>query len=331
MERVGVGHAKLLLFGEHAAVYGHPALGLTLPSAIEVSVSRTSDSHWSFPALRQNERKLLRDFLAYLEAFAPQTVQGGMEVRIRSSIPRAVGFGSSAALSAAFAEALSPPHTDRQALWEIAHRAEHFFHGTPSGIDTGLALLRGLYAFRPAPPALPAARRLRGFPLFLVVGSVPRGESTASLVAGLRARIEAGDPGVRSSVDELGRIANQAIETVTEGSRRFEDDPGADLTRSGSELGRLASTAHAILRKLSLSSEQLELFLHAGIEQGAWGGKLSGAGGGGAYFLLYPSREAATSAADHLGDLARRLQLPHDYEISALSWTPAEIHRLRRG
>ncbi len=330
MERVGIGYAKLLLFGEHAAVYGHPALGITLPEAIEVSIDRTNDAHWSFPGLQQGERKLLRDFLAYIEAIVPKAVEGGMEVHIKSSIPRAVGFGSSAALSAAFAEALSSPDTSRKDLWEIAHRAEHFFHGTPSGSDTGLSLLRGLYAFHPAPPALPEAQRLDGFPLYLVTGSVPRSESTASLIAGLRARIDAGDGGVRAQFAELGRITAEAIEAIEEGSRRFRSCPEAGVEPYANKLGRLASSAHAVLRSLALSTDQLEQFLRAGIDLGAFGAKLSGAGGGGAFFLLYPSREAATSAADHLSELARSLRLPHDAHISALSWTPAEIERIRR-
>jgi len=329
MERVGIGYAKLLLFGEHAAVYGHPALGITLPEAIKVSIERTSDAHWSFPGLRQGERKLLRDFLAYLEAFVPKAVEGGMEVHIESSIPRAAGFGSSAALSAAFAEALSAPEAGRKELWEIAHRAEHFFHGTPSGIDTGLSLLRGLYAFRPAPPALPQATRLEGFPLYLVTGSVPRSESTASLIAGLRARIDAGDSTVRAHFDELGRITNQAIETIEEGSRQLKRSPEAGAELYAGKLGPLASSAHAILRDLALSTDQLERFIEEGIDLGAKGGKLSGAGGGGAFFLFYSSREAATAAADRLSELARRLKVPHEAHIAALSWTSAEVVRIR--
>jgi len=330
MERVGIGYAKLLLFGEHAAVYGHPALGITLPEAIEVSIDRTSDSHWSFPALQQGERKLLRDFLAYIEAIVPKAVEGGMEIHVKSSIPRAVGFGSSAALSAAFAEALSSPETDRKELWEFAHRAEHFFHGTPSGIDTGLSLLRGLYAFHPAPPALPRATRLDGFPLYLVTGSVPRSESTASLIAGLRARLDAGDGAVRAHFDELGRITSEAIEAVEEGSHHLRNSPEAGMEPYVSKLGLLANSAHATLRSLALSTDQLEQFLRAGIDLGARGGKLSGAGGGGAFFLLYPSRETAIAAADHLSELARRLHLPNEAHVSALSWVPAEIHRIRR-
>lgn len=328
MERVGRGQAKLLLFGEHAAVYGYPALGIALPEAIQVRLASTGDRRWSFPDLAQGERRLLRDFLAYLEPILPAAAEEGWEVRVESSVPRGVGFGSSAALSAAFAEALSPPGTDRQRLWQIAHQAEHFFHGTPSGIDTGLSILHGMQLFRPAPPALPEATRLTGFPLHLVVGAVPRAGTTAGLVAELRGRLEAGDAGLRRRFELLGRITEQAVHVMEEGADRYATGEGFEVATA--KLGTLVSSAHAILRELGLSTTELEKLLAAGGELGASGGKVSGAGGGGAFFLLFPSRESAIEASDHLADLARELSVPNDAQVSALAWSPTELHRLRR-
>ena len=36
MGSVGKAHGKLLLFGEHSAVYGHPAVGVSLPEQTTV-------------------------------------------------------------------------------------------------------------------------------------------------------------------------------------------------------------------------------------------------------------------------------------------------------
>jgi mevalonate kinase len=170
-------------------------------------------------------------------------------------------------------------------LWEAAHRAEAYFHGTPSGIDTGLAVLDGLYAFAPVPPDLPGARRLDGFPLHLVIGAVPRAGSTRGLVAGLRERVESGDIDTKEAIERLGEFSARAIGLLAGG------DP-ANLP----ELGRLADAAQGELAGLGLSTDHVDSLLRLGRESGAVGGKLSGAGGGGAFYLLFKDAESADAA-----------------------------------
>jgi mevalonate kinase len=181
--------------------------------------------------------------------------------------------------------------------WQLAHQAERIFHGTPSGIDTGLALHQGLFAFRPQPPGLPSIERLPSPRLWLVSAAVPREGDCRALIGGLAERMRVGDRRVRSAMDELGRIAHEA----------------ESLLRSaapGSLLGRSADAAMAILRGIGLSTPGLEALLAAGRRAGASGGKLSGAGGGGAFYLVAENRELADRVALAVRTEAARAGIP---------------------
>ena len=239
---------------------------------------------------------------------------------LESRIPRGLGFGSSASLCIALAAAVasSRGESDTRRIWEWAHRAEQLFHGTPSGIDTGLALLGGLYSFRPAPPRLPQAERLAGIPLHLVVGAAPRRASAGALIGALREKVLAKDQGVEAILERLGRLAAAAAEILrTRGEQREGASPAVDL-------GALASKAQSILRGLDLSTPELEDLLREGQASGALGGKLSGAGGGGAFFLICADPETASGAAAALQRLSRSLNLPTADTIYPVSWMPQE-------
>lgn len=293
-ERAGTGRGKLLLFGEHAAVYGHPACGLSLDSTMRVRIREIVPSRWRLPELDDGNRGMLGAFLESAEPLFPKELFRPGEISVESTIPVGMGFGSSAAWCAAFARAILGGSTDREMVWEKAHRAEEFFHGTPSGIDTGLAILNGLYAFTPSPPRLPGARPLEGFPMHFVVGAVPREGSTRTLVGDLRRRIESKDPEAKRLVEELGALSRSAIEILATG----------DSARIG-EIGKLADEAQTLLDRLGLSTAALDTMIGIGRKNGALGGKLSGAGGGGAFYLLFEDLAGADRAYRAIADAVR--------------------------
>ncbi len=310
MDRLGRGRAKLLVFGEHAAVYGYPSIGLGLPYATEIRILADAKKGWSFPELPAWEGRRLGEFLASASGILPELASGGGEIRISSTIPRGLGFGSSAALCVALAEAFAPEAGSPAAIWSIAHRAEAFFHGRPSGIDTGLSLLGGLRAFKPRPPGLPETRLLPSVPLHFVIGAVPRRDSTAVLVGRLRSRMVSGDAEARGLVEELGALGERAIALVE----------GVDDGRIAARLGPLLAEAHEALRGLGLGDPSVDRLIRAGFELGALGGKQSGAGAGGAFLLLYPSASSAEASAPALAGLARREGIELAAPPSALSY-----------
>jgi mevalonate kinase len=290
-------------------------VGLSLAETTAAELTLDERPGWRFPGRRDAGRagkdELLARMLSLLHELARGPGPGGGQARFTSDIPPGLGFGSSAALCAATASALCAGAAGATELWAWAHEAERLFHGTPSGIDTGLALLDGLYLFQPAPPGLPSAHRLAGLPLDLVVGAVPRHGDTGSLVRGLRERVSGGDRGAAEALGELGRIARRAAELLSEAGPRKQRMAG---------LGELANAAQALLSGQGLSTAELDGLLQQGKASGALGGKLSGAGGGGAFFLICPRADSAPRIASRLRAAARRAGLPTADTIRALSW-----------
>jgi len=301
---IGRGQAKLLLFGEHAAVYGFPALGMALPEYTEVDLEPKSGSTgWDITGIADHYRALIAQLLSRLEENLDRLHGEGSGAAVRghiegtSSVPLAVGFGSSAAVCVAVAHAAECARNAGEApstrvTWELANRLEKLFHGTPSGIDTGLAALGGVQAFRFHGDELPEAERLSGGRFFIVAGALPRSTGTKELVAGIREKMEQNDRTTTESLSRLGEISERAIEIVKDAMTE------ADLT----ELGTLASEAHQRLSSLGLSTALLDRFIQIGMTAGAVGGKVSGAGGGGAFYLFYRNEEQAQDGAARIRD-----------------------------
>ncbi len=325
---------KLLLFGEHAAVYGYPALGLALKPSLTVEYEQVRQNRWSIAFggadsgaaapffdeelfFRHLERTL-GEFFESSRAPEEKALPPGL-LRVETELPLSSGFGSSAALCTALARLIldqqSPTEpSDRHSVpgcsagrtrpdpyrvWLLAHRLERFFHGTPSGIDTGISALGGAQAFffdrdrelprtgRPRSDSLqsslPRARPYALPPLHLVVGSVPRETDTKALVAGVRRRHAEFPEETEHLLQSLGEIALSVIEGPAP---------------TASDLGTAAGRAQEQLCRLGVSSPLLDRVLHTGIENGAIGGKLSGAGGGGAFFLVCDSADVSSTVED---------------------------------
>jgi mevalonate kinase len=283
---INVAHAKLLLFGEHAAVYGAPAVGLGLPWRLSLETGPEADD-WVLPGLGPYEQRL-RELLAHfqrartaanLPALAP------CQITLASQMPLASGFGSSGALCAALASLFFPAATLAE-LDHLAWKAEHLFHGTPSGIDTVLALRPGWWALLPGRTP-PEAYPLRAPTQVLVTGAVTRESDTKALVSDLARRRAQGEAAVLSGLFRLGEIAREAIDSLE--AKKDALLPGL----MGAARGELVSLG----LETPLHSRLIDTAL---TDTGALAGKLSGAGGGGAWVLMYQDEATARLALPQL-------------------------------
>ncbi|WP_028973211.1 mevalonate kinase family protein [Spirochaeta cellobiosiphila] len=286
LERVGWG--KLLLFGEHSAVQGYPALGMALPEKVKIKWIPKHKEPWVLSGEAYTYRHEFNHLKSYIESFFPELKNWGGSLDVISDVPISSGFGSSSALSVAIAKCMVDffklPNKLAD-IWSLSHQIEKHYHGKPSGIDTALSLSPGVKRVVPFIQDNSYYEELKDINYPIVYGSVERTSNTKELVYSV---IEQCDrPEGSSIIKELGFITEEAIQ----------------LARSLASIdswARLINTAHILLKKLNLGNHQQDKLIQEGIKKGAVAGKLSGAGGGGAFYLLFETHEKAKEYYEQL-------------------------------
>lgn len=282
-------YGKAILLGEHAVVYGHPALAGAIDCALQCRLQprptgllRVRVPAWNIDvdsAAAHPVAEALRALVAHLGA-------GDMaaDIEVTTELPPAAGLGSSAALSVALARALSRAMGRGLSDGDIedaAQSAERCFHENPSGVDVALATRGGLGLFVRGR----GLERIEAAPLVLAVGLSGQARRTADMVAKVAAARRAEPERTAETLDRLGRAARQ----------------GADAAARGdiAALGALMSGAHATLAGLGVSTPQLDELVRVATDAGALGAKLTGAGGGGSVIAAAGDDDRATRVLSH--------------------------------
>ncbi|MFT6816359.1 MAG: mevalonate kinase [Myxococcota bacterium] len=271
----GSGCGKLILCGEHAVVYGYPALAIGVTRATTVQLRRIPGLTTVHSAHGVDDR-----LVSAVHCVVGRT---GWQVELTSDIPMGRGMGSSAALSVAlvraFATAKHVTLTTEQ-IHEQALAVETLFHGTPSGIDNAVAALGGLVHFRRT-DAGPVWTSLPCPPLTVVVLDSGNAGNTRDLVAGVRQR----HPGNTSILDAIGALTPR-IQTALN-----------DLD----SLGPLLHQNHRLLAELGVSTPTLNALVRFAMTSGATGAKLAGAGGGGVVVAVTHTPDELVAKATQAG------------------------------
>jgi mevalonate kinase len=296
---------KVYLFGEHAVVYGEPAVPCAIDRRARVTVEERDDDHLRVHAEDLSldgftveyggrmdadpdvdvSQSLVEAATGYVDAAieeardAADAPDAGFDVHVESAIPLGAGLGSSAAVVvatiAAATRALDCELDDRE-LAARAYRSEHAVQdGEASRADTfcsatgGAVRVEGDDCRSLDAPALP-----------FVIGFDGGAGDTGALVAGVR---------------ELKAEYDFAADTVAAIGDLVRNGEDALVAGDVEELGQLMDFNHGLLSALSVSSRSLDAMVWAARDAGALGAKLTGAGGGGCVVALDESEETETA------------------------------------
>jgi mevalonate kinase len=282
---------KIILFGEHAVVSGVAAIGAAIDLRAKVTVRDLPGS-----VMIKTEELALRGFsldlttgrltstqaahaTRYICAVLREFDAKDIQVCIDSSLPPAAGLGSSACIVVAAVAAISAHHglgLSRKDIAEISYRLEKKVQqGLGSPMDTALATHGGyLQISRDIKPIdLP--------PLEMVVGYTKMPHDTKSEVQKVQDLKKCYFDLVDPIFQAIGALSEKAVPLIRE--------------QNLAELGRLMNVNHGLLEALGVSSRELnELVYAARGAGGAFGAKLTGAGGGGCMIALPGAKGADT-------------------------------------
>lgn len=286
----GSAHAKGILVGEHAAVYGHPAIALPiLPLRTDAELrhvpgplSLRADGI-SVPVTELPERFASVGVAARAALDFFDLAHDDVEIEVHSDIPPRAGLGASASAAHAIIEAVraaaDAPLSDAQ-RYALVQQAERVAHGNPSGIDALATRARRplIFADGASTPVV------IGAPAWFVVADTGVRASTGEAVAGVRAVVEADLPRGTALLDQLGRLTREAVTDLEHGRL--------------SELGGRLTAAQELLDALGVGHPAIDRLVAAALAAGAVGAKLTGAGRGGCIIAMTTDAARAETVRD---------------------------------
>lgn len=286
---------KVILLGEHAVVFGQPAIALAVDMRLRCHVRK----HATFIL---NGMPLSEKGHPYVHCALTKHWTGDpLIVETHSDIPSGSGMGSSAAVSTSLLAALEHMKGGRISEEEVARGAfdvESTVQGRASPMDTSVSTHgKGVFIDAKAGDGLlwHIKRDTREWyvhdcevpRLTLVVGYTGIHASTGPLVAKVKRYVDR-TTFARDIITEIGSL-------VIEGMRclRANDQEA---------LGRLMTKDHKLLAILGVSHPSLDRLVYAALPY-SYGAKLTGAGGGGSMMALTDQPDQVAEAIRMKGGL----------------------------
>jgi len=283
---------KIILFGEHAVVYGRPALAIPVTQVhadVEVLDSARAGIWIHAPDVNLHAElntlpsdhplaSVIHNFLFLFRV----TPFPNLEIKISSTIPVASGLGSGAAVTVALTRALSAflarPMPDEE-INAFAYEIEKLHHGTPSGIDnTVITYAMPVYFVKGQTIEMFKV----GTPFTIVIGDTGISAPTKESVGDVRKLWEADKTKWENVFDKVGEITEEARKNIESGKWEL--------------LGELMDQNHNLLQEMTVSSPELDRLVSTARSSGALGAKLSGGGRGGNMIALVNANVAESVA-----------------------------------
>lgn len=269
---------KVILMGEHAVVYGQPAIALPLKAMQVTTIIESSNQLEIDTFYFKGELSKAPDNLNNLKAVIRRTLEAleksneTFRLIIKSNIPAERGVGSSAAVANSIVKAIFnfyEKSLSSDLLFELAQVSEKIAHGNPSGLDTLVTVADyPLYYIR--------GQKIESFKIncsaYLVVAdSGLKGET--KLAVGELAKLKETNPEfVNDAIIKLGKLTQLSKDYL--------------VKNNSLQLGKVMSQAHQILKALSISNHSLDNLVVTALDAGALGAKLTGGGKGGCIIAL---------------------------------------------
>jgi mevalonate kinase len=282
---------KIILFGEHSVVYKGPAILLAVDRRATVTASRRDDkkiyidsedlgfsgffedgNYTAITGKAWRGRNMAALEVATRNVMKHLGVDMGVNLKVRSMIPIAVGLGSSAAVCVATTAAIGElfdGNLSKEKISELSFEGEKVIHGNPSGADNSVATYGGIMRFE---RGVGLKRLQLEEPLPFIIGNTRRKRSTRNMVEGVKALRDRNPEIVDPIIYTMASLSQVGLEAL--------------LRRNIPKLGDLMNLNQGLLSAIGVSTIELDDLIYAARQEGALGAKLTGAGGGGCMIAL---------------------------------------------
>lgn len=274
--------AKIILFGEHAVVYGEPAIAMAINLRSTVK-------------LKQADKFLINGevpdskFHGYIKKAIEMYWKGGpLNVTTKSMIPHASGLGSSASITVATISSILALQNDwnKEKIAKNSFSVEYLIQGIASPTDTSTVTAGKavLISKQESSTLLWKIEKENNTwyindididKLSLIIGCSNIRGITHEMVSKVKRYVNHSDF-AREIIKEIGNITYSSIPALRNGDYK--------------RVGELMNKNQNLLSILGVSPPQIQSMINE-IEKYSYGAKITGAGGGGSIIILTDEKD----------------------------------------
>ncbi|MBI2029274.1 mevalonate kinase [Candidatus Gottesmanbacteria bacterium] len=255
---------KLLLFGDHAVVYGYPCIVTAMDTRMYVTVEFINGNNDQVIAPQVKETKFVIETLnLFKKKF---NINSSVKVTTNGDFSHRVGLGSSSAVTVALVEGLSKLfniNLSKGEIFKLSYQIVLNIQKVGSGFDVAAATYGGIIYYIKGGKKI---EKIKSSRLPLVVGYSGVKADTPTLINKVRQEYNKSRAKLDSLFKQMTLIVDKA--SISLKNKDYQ------------QLGLLMTKNHNLLQKLGVSTPLLDKMCKSAISNGAWGAKLSGAGGG---------------------------------------------------
>ncbi len=289
---------KAILFGEHAVVYGKPAIAMAINKRTCVEVLECTNNKINVNirdlgikgCIDFNSETIVSDspkkgILKYiLESLKKVHDGSGMEIDIDVNIPIGGGLGSSAAVAVATIAAVSAYNElnlKQEEIAKYAHEVELAVQKSASPLDTTISTYGGLIYLEANAEGIMQLDIDYDIPV--VIGYTDIRGNTGKLVETVKIRRDIYPEIINPVIDSIELITEEAKEAILENDKK--------------RIGELMNINQGLLDALGVNTKELSGMVYTARNAGACGSKITGAGGGGSIIAYCPDGTAKVISA----------------------------------